>query len=126
MVQKAASVSVSVKTEHLKHHSQAKQNKFAFAYHITITNHHEQQLQLMSRHWVITDGNGKVTEVEGDGVVGEQPLIEPKQSYHYSSGALLDTPVGTMQGHYHMKNLEGDTIKASIPLFTLAKPNSIN
>ena len=126
MTLKAHSVSIAVKTEYLPQHPKTKDNKFAFAYHISITNNHDETLQLMRRHWLITDGNGKKVEVDGEGVVGDQPRIESGQSYQYSSGALLDTPVGTMEGHYDMENQQGQVIKAFVSRFTLAKPNSIN
>ncbi len=123
---KAPSVCVSVKTEHLPKHPKSKDNKYAFAYHITISNQYPESLQLLRRYWLITDGNGKKVEVNGEGVVGEQPIIVSGGNYQYSSGALLDTPVGTMEGHYEMRAENGDIVRAQIPLFTLAKPNSIN
>jgi uncharacterized protein affecting Mg2+/Co2+ transport len=83
--------------------------RFAFAYSISITNNGDQPVQLLRRHWIITDGNRKVEEVRGDGVVGQQPWIAPQESFHYTSGAVLETPVGTMEGSYSMQQENGDT-----------------
>ena len=81
---------------------------------------------MLRRYWSITDANGKHTEVRGDGVVGEQPELEPGSSYTYTSGAVLETPVGTMQGHYEMQTKDGSLFEAPIPLFRLAVPNVLN
>ena len=83
-------------------------------------------MQLLRRHWIITDGNRKVEEVRGDGVVGQQPWIAPQATHHYTSGAVLETPVGTMEGSYTMQRENGDNFKALIPRFTLAKPGSLH
>ena len=93
-----------------------------FAYTIRITNRGEHDAQLKRRHWVITDANGKVQEVRGDGVVGEQPHLPPGESFEYTSGAILETPVGTMQGAYSMEREDGAVFEAPIAPFTLAIP----
>lgn len=119
-------ISIQVKTFFLEEHSSPKISRFAFAYSISITNNGDEPVQLLRRHWIITDGNRKVEEVRGDGVVGQQPWIAPHTSYHYTSGAVLETPVGTMEGSYTMQRKDGDTFKALIPRFTLAKPGALH
>ena len=98
----------------------------AFSYTITIRNEGTQSAQLVSRHWLITDSNGKTQEVRGKGVVGEQPHLRPGQSFRYSSGAIIATPVGTMQGSYQMRSDEGLTFDAPIPAFRLAMPGIVH
>lgn len=93
--------------------------EFAFAYTITITNLGEQTAQLISRHWIITDGNEEVQEVKGKGVVGEQPILPPGSSYEYTSGTLMKTPTGSMRGSYQMLGEDGTVFDADIPTFTL-------
>jgi len=122
----ANNIKVSVKTEYLPYQSKPADKQFAFAYHITLTNEGDTGAQLISRHWIINDGNGVSREVKGMGVVGEQPLIAPGESYQYSSGAVLDTIVGTMQGSYHMQIESGVGFDVDIPVFTLALPNAVN
>jgi ApaG protein len=119
-------ISIQVQTQYLQEHSDPAMRRFAFAYTISITNNGEENVQLLRRHWIITDGNRKVEEVRGDGVVGQQPVIEPQQTFHYTSGAVLQTPVGTMEGSYDMLHNNGDTFKALIPRFTLAKPGALH
>jgi len=119
-------ITIQVKTQYLAEHSSPAVQRFAFAYSISITNNSEQPVQLLRRHWIITDGNRKIEEVRGDGVVGQQPWIAPQQSFHYTSGAVLETPVGTMEGSYSMQQENGDAFKALIPRFTLAKPGSLH
>ena len=97
-----------------------------FSYTITIRNEGTQAAQLVSRHWLITDSNGKTQEVRGKGVVGEQPHLRPGQSFRYSSGAIIETPVGTMQGSYQMRSDEGMTFDAPIPAFRLAMPGIVH
>jgi ApaG protein len=121
-----AGISIQVKTQYLAEHSSPLSRRFAFAYTITITNNGDEPVQLLRRHWIITNGNRKVEEVRGDGVVGQQPWIAPQQSYHYTSGAVLETPVGTMEGSYDMQRANGDVFMALIPRFTLAKPGALH
>lgn len=111
---------IDVATRYLPEHPTEKPNQFPFAYHIVITNLSDEKVQLISRYWLISDADGKQTEVRGDGVVGKQPVIEPGKSYEYTSGAILDTPVGSMQGYYVMKRECGDTFRALIAPFRLA------
>ncbi len=118
-------VSVSVETEYLPSRSQPAQSRYAFAYHITIANHGDEIVQLISRHWQITDGNNQLQEVMGEGVVGEQPEIAPGSSYNYSSGVLLETPVGTMEGSYQMINPGGE-FDAPIAPFMLSVPGALH
>lgn len=120
------SVKVAVKTRYLAEHLGQEQSKYAFAYQISISNQGPEEMQLLNRYWLITDGNGKQTEVQGPGVIGEQPVIDPGNSYQYTSGAVLDTPVGSMQGYYEMQNKAGKMFKVPIDIFGLAVPNSVN
>jgi len=119
-------IDVSVQTRYLREQSDPSANRFAFAYTITIENKGSVAAQLLDRQWTIHDGNGKVQEVEGPGVVGEQPTIEPGAKHTYSSGCLLETPVGTMQGSYGMRAADGHLFRAPVKLFRLAKPNALN
>ena len=100
--------------------------RYVFAYTIRLQNLGSQAAQLISRHWVITDGNGKEEEVRGDGVVGKQPVLEPGQSFEYSSGAVIETAVGSMRGSYQMQAEDGTQFDASIPTFTLSVPRVLN
>jgi ApaG protein len=102
------------------------QDRYVFAYTITITNAGSVPAKLLSRHWLITDANGKIQEVRGDGVIGEQPYIKPGEFFRYTSGAMIETPVGTMQGHYLMRSDEGDDFNATIPQFTLSIPRTLH
>ena len=122
----SSSVIVEVTSEYLIEQSNPEESLFAFAYHVNITNHSPEDVQLINRKWIITDANGTVNEVEGEGVIGEQPTIKPQQSYFYSSGAILKTPIGCMQGYYGMRSADGDQFKATIPIFTLAVPGLVN
>jgi ApaG protein len=119
-------IEVAVKTEYLPHQSSPENKKYAFAYHITLSNAGHIDAQLISRHWIIIDGNGVRREVKGMGVVGDQPLISPGEKYQYSSGAVLETAVGTMQGSYHMQADNGQGFEVEIPVFSLAVPSAIN
>ena len=119
-------VPVEVETFYIAAQSDPTAQRYVFAYTITIRNHSEETVQLLRRRWLITDANGKQTEVEGDGVVGEQPTLAPGSSYRYTSGAVLETPVGTMQGHYEMLSAQQERFHAAIPLFRLAMPNILN
>ena len=97
-----------------------------FNYTITVSNHEAEAVQLISRHWLITNDDNSKTEVGGDGVVGQQPVIEPGSSYQYTSGVVLTGPVGTMEGHYNMERDSGEPFRAAITPFVLAIPNVIN
>lgn len=119
-------IEVVVKTEYLPYQSSPEKKQYAFAYHITLTNAGHIGVQLISRHWIIVDGNGVRREIKGMGVVGEQPMIASGESYKYSSGAVLETVVGTMQGSYHMQGDNGQGFNVDIPIFSLALPNALN
>jgi|TARA_B110000977_G_scaffold31649_1_gene41934 ApaG protein len=119
-------ITVEVKTEYLLQQSKPDEAKFAFAYHITIHNQSEIPAQLLGRHWIITDANEAKQEVRGAGVIGEQPFIAPGQSYKYSSGVMLDTPIGTMEGCYKMRDDDGCEFDATIEPFLLSTPHAVN
>jgi ApaG protein len=120
------SIEVSVTAEYLPEQSNPDARRYAFAYHVTISNTGNKAAKLLSRHWIITDGSGQVEEVRGEGVVGEQPVLAPGQQHHYSSGAVLETPVGSMRGSYQFISSDGTSFSAAIPVFTLALPRSLN
>ena len=115
-------VRIRVESRYLAHQSAPAKNRFVFAYTVTITNDSEDTVQLKQRHWVITDASEHVEEVRGDGVVGEQPVLEPQQSFQYTSGCVLKTSFGTMHGSYSMHRTDGAPFEAEIPPFLLAAP----
>jgi ApaG protein len=119
-------VDVSVTTRFLPEQSQPEQNRFAFSYSVTIHNTGSLAAKLLSRHWVITNGDGQVQEVRGAGVIGQQPLIEPGESHSYSSGTVMNSRVGTMQGSYQMLAADGKKFEALIAPFRLAVPGSLH
>jgi len=119
-------IKVEVNSNFLGDQSNPEESLFAFAYHISIFNHSNESVQLLNRKWIITDANGIVNEVKGKGVIGAQPHIEPGECYKYSSGAILKTPLGCMQGHYGMRSKDGDKFKVLIPIFTLSVPGLVN
>jgi ApaG protein len=127
-------VSISVITTYLPNHSRPADSQYTFAYTITITNGGDTPVQLLSRHWVITDADNAVQEVRGEGVVGEQPIIKPGEFFRYTSGASLVTPVGCMQGSYtmavrHPPGREADkalTFEVPIPVFSLHTPTALH
>lgn len=119
-------IAIHVETAYLPEQSDPEKKRYVFSYHITITNNDAQPVQLLRRHWRIVDGDEQAQEVEGEGVIGEQPVIEPHQSYSYTSGTVLGTRVGSMQGHYLMKTSDGETFNADIEPFTLALPNALH
>ena len=119
-------INIDVDTDYVVDQSDPDTGRYVFAYTITISNHGSVAARLLSRHWVITDGNGKVQEVDGDGVVGEQPHLNPGEEFRYSSGAVLETPVGSMQGRYRMLTDNGIDFDAPIPAFTLAVPGLLH
>ena len=119
-------VKVEVRSEYLPSQSRPVSRTFVFAYTITITNEGEQPVQLRSRHWVITSANGEVEEVRGPGVVGEQPVLAPGESFRYTSGAVLKTERGSMHGSYRMIALDGSEFDARIAAFALERPYSLN
>lgn len=118
-------IDISVKTSYIPEQS-SENEQYIFSYDITIENKGEENVQLIERSWLITDANGDITMVEGEGVVGQKPHLSPKAGYKYSSGCALKTPVGTMQGFYIFQTTEGQKVKAEIPVFSLAIPNILN
>lgn len=120
------SIRIDVATSYVDDQSEPDSDRYVFSYTITISNQGNVPAQLLSRHWVITDANGKVQEVSGDGVVGEQPLLNPGERFRYSSGAVLETPVGAMQGLYRMETDAGTSFDAPIEPFTLAVPGLLH
>ena len=119
-------IRIQVATSYVDDESEPDSDRYVFAYTITISNTGAVPAQLISRHWIITDANGKVQEVNGDGVVGEQPLLNPGEDFRYSSGAVLETPVGAMQGLYRMEADVGVSFDALIAPFTLAVPGLLH
>ena len=121
-----ASIEIETHVVYLPHQSEPGERRFAFAYTISIHNRGNEAAKLLTRHWLITDAEGHVQEVHGDGVIGEQPEIQPGMSHKYSSGAVLETPVGTMEGRYGMVTGAGTRFDAPIPIFRLAVPGVLN
>ena len=119
-------ISVSVETEYLDKQSTPDESQFPFAYHITITNNSDYGIVLLHRHWIIIDANEQRQEVKGAGVIGEQPLIPTNAQFKYSSGTVLNTPIGTMQGSYQMVDEFGSPVEVPIAPFLLALPNQVH
>ena len=115
-------ITIRVAVNFLPEQSRIDAGKWFWVYHIRIENHSEQMVQLLTRHWRITDGRGNVNFVDGDGVVGEQPVLRPGQSHDYVSGCPLPTAHGSMEGHYTFRRGDGSKVKAAIPFFPLAAP----
>ena len=119
-------ITVVPKASFVADQSDPAKDHFVFSYTITITNTGDVAAQLVSRHWIITDGEHRVQEVKGLGVVGQQPLLQPGESFEYSSGASIATSVGTMHGRYQMRADDGHTFDADIPPFTLSVPRTLH
>ncbi|WP_375055819.1 Co2+/Mg2+ efflux protein ApaG [Zobellella sp. DQSA1] len=119
-------IHITTQPQYLADRSAPDEQHYVFAYTITIKNTGSERVRLMSRRWLITDANGKIIEVEGSGVVGEQPRIAPGEQYTYTSGVSLETPVGVMEGSYTMALDDGSEFQAPIDAFRLALPNLIN
>lgn len=119
-------IDIKVTTAYLTQQSDPDKNQYVFSYTIRIRNLGKQAARLMSRHWIITNANGQAQEVKGNGVVGEQPYILPGDSYEYTSGAVLTTPLGSMHGTYQMITDTGESFTALIPPFSLAIPNILH
>jgi ApaG protein len=113
-------IDITVIPKYLEEQSVPESNQYVFAYTVTMENTGSIAAQLLTRHWIITDSEGKTEEVRGPGVVGEHPHLRPGDSYQYTSGAILQTPVGSMMGSYQMRDANGDTFDAVIPTFTLS------
>lgn len=119
-------IKIDVKTHYIESQSSPDDERFVFSYTVTIRNDSKISAKLLTRHWIITDSNGKVQEVRGEGVVGEQPHLEPGQSYQYTSGTMLETSVGTMGGSYQMIDENGHPFDAVIPEFVLSVPRTLH
>ena len=119
-------IDIDAFTNYLENQSEPTAGRYVFSYTITIRNVGENAARLLTRHWLITDANGKIQEVHGEGVVGEQPNIEPGEYYRYTSAAMIETPVGVMQGEYKMLGDDGEPFNAIIPAFTLAIPRILH
>ena len=119
-------IRVEVETSYLEDQSEPRDRRYVFAYTITIRNEGAVAAKLLTRHWIITDADGRVQEVRGDGVVGEQPRLEPGQGFRYSSGAVIETPVGSMQGSYSMLADDGAQFDTPIAPFRLAMPGILH
>jgi ApaG protein len=118
--------SVSAVPHYLAEQSAPEADRYVFAYTVTIRNTGEVAAQLLSRHWIITDGEGRVHEVRGAGVVGEQPVLQPGEAFEYTSGCPLATPVGSMRGSYQCVAADGTEFEAPIPEFVLSVPRSLH
>ena len=119
-------INVEVDTLYIESESSPEEDRYVFAYTVTIRNEGEVPAQLLTRHWIITDANGKVQEVQGEGVVGEQPYLKPGEGFQYTSGTMLETSMGTMGGSYQMVSDEGKHFDATIPEFLLSAPRTLH
>lgn len=119
-------IEVNVKTHYIADQSDPTDHRFVYAYTITIRNQSDVATKLISRHWLITNGNNELQEVRGDGVVGEQPHLSPGDEYTYTSGVVLETETGTMEGSYQMVTDEGQAFDAPVPAFALVPPHAIH
>ncbi|NQZ53413.1 MAG: Co2+/Mg2+ efflux protein ApaG [Piscirickettsiaceae bacterium] len=126
MEKKNNNILVDVETAYLEHESDPEKARYLFAYTITIKNSGLISARLLSRYWKITGGDGHEQEVQGDGVIGQHPYLTPEQEFTYTSAAMLDTPVGMMQGHYIMLNDDGERFEVDIPAFTLSVPQTLH
>lgn len=120
------SIMVSVETEFIATQMVENESNYVFSYTISIANNSDEAVKLLSRYWLITDADNKTSTVTGEGVIGKQPVISPDETYTYTSGCILKTPVGTMQGHYMMLNNDNSIQQVEIPVFGLAQPLIVN
>ena len=119
-------IMITVITEYLTEQSQPEENRYAFAYHITIKNQSVRSAKILTRHWIIVDANQERKEVHGEGIVGKRPIILSGDKYEYTSAVVLDTPVGTMEGSYQLVDDGGVTFNAPIQLFLLSIPHAVH
>ena len=119
-------IKIDVKVQYIEEQSSPKDERFVFSYTINMLNQGSESAQLISRHWIITDAEGKTQEVKGPGVVGEHPYLKPGDDFTYTSGTIINTPVGSMQGSYQMKASDGQMFDAEIHPFTLSLPSFLN
>ncbi len=117
---------VNAEPRYIEDQSSPENDRYVFSYTISIENRGQITATLLSRHWLITDANGNVQEVTGEGVIGKQPSIRPGETFRYTSGAVVDTPVAVMQGQYLMENSDGEQFKTPIPKFTLSIPRVLH
>ena len=120
------SIDIQVDTQYVEDDSRPAENRYVFAYTITISNGLQKPARLLNRHWIIADGNGDEQEVKGAGVIGEQPRLEPGTSFRYTSGAVLETEVGSMRGSYEFEDDSGALFDVPIPTFGLSRPNAVH
>jgi ApaG protein len=119
-------ITVEVKSMYVEAQSAPENDRYIFAYTVTIRNEGRVPAKLLTRHWIITDADGKVQEVRGEGVVGEQPYLRPGEGFQYTSGTMISTPVGSMRGSYQMITDNGEQFDAEIPAFTLSIPRKLH
>lgn len=119
-------IDIDVETAYVEEQSDPDNDRYVFSYTITIRNEGSVPAKLLTRHWIITDANGKTQEVRGEGVVGEQPRLHPSEAFQYTSGTVLETPVGSMRGSYQMVDDQGEEFDAEIPAFTLSIPRILH
>jgi len=119
-------IDVIVETRYLEEQSRPEQDSYVFAYTVTIVNRGDEPARLLNRHWIISDANGRVQEVRGAGVVGEHPYLKPGEQYTYSSGAMIETPVGSMKGEYEFERDDGSRFEAPIDEFLLSMPRVLH
>lgn len=119
-------IQIQVQARFLQEQSDPEADRYAFAYTVEISNHGSESVKLLNRYWHITDDNEKVEEVRGAGVIGQQPEILPGQSFHYTSGAIIETQFGSMRGDYEMQSASGEKFRAQIPPFLLAPPLAVH
>ena len=123
---KTFQLSIDVETTYIDEQSDPENDRYVFAYTVVIRNVGSKAAKLMTRHWIITDANNYTQEVRGDGVVGEQPHLEPGEGFQYTSGTVLDTPIGSMRGTYQMVSDDGIQFDVEIPMFTLSRPHALH
>jgi len=119
-------IEVKVLPNYIAEQSDPTNNHYVFSYTVTIKNNGSAPAKLLTRHWIITDGDGHTQEVKGDGVIGEQPHLQPGEGFQYTSGTFMNTPFGTMHGSYQMVSDKGETFDATIPTFQLSVPNALH
>jgi ApaG protein len=122
----ADNIAVTVESNYIAQQSVETEQQYVFSYTITVTNNSLETVQLLSRYWLISDANGDSNTVTGEGVIGQQPFIKPNESFTYTSGCILKSPLGNMQGHYKMQTASAQLIQVNIAPFRLAKPNILN
>jgi len=122
----SAGIGIEVEVRYVEPESDPERSRYVFAYTIVISNQGSAPAQLMNRHWYVTNAQGEVQEVQGPGVVGQQPRLEPGASFRYTSAAVLETPVGSMHGHYEFRRDDGSRFRAPIPAFSLSVPKLVH